>query len=96
MDAGRGSELKPFILFGLAEGWVDRNRKAVHILCTPTYNECTAMPFLSSREKQFLAAVSQLAYCNPFLPERARFEKAALGQEFVEGEPIWSLTVEDP
>jgi transcriptional regulator with AAA-type ATPase domain len=54
------------------------------------------MPFLSSREKHFLTAVSQLAYCNPFLPERAVFERAALGDEFVEGEPVWSLTVEDP
>ena len=96
MYAGRGSELKLFIFFGLAEGRADRNRNAANILCTPTYNECTAMPFLSSNEKQFLAAVSQLAYCNPFLPERARFEKAALGHEFVEGEPIWSFTVEDP
>jgi transcriptional regulator with AAA-type ATPase domain len=96
VNAGRGSELKLFIFFGLVEGRADRNRNAANILCTPTYNECTALPFLSSNEKQFLAAVSQLAYCNPFLPERARFEKAALGHEFVEGEPIWSLTVEDP
>lgn len=54
------------------------------------------MPFLSSHERHFLTAVSQLAYCNPFLPERASFEKAALGDEFVEGEPVWSLMVEDP
>ena len=54
------------------------------------------MLFLSARERTFLTAVSQLAYCNPFLPERTDFEKAALGDEFVEGEPVWSLAVEDP
>jgi transcriptional regulator with AAA-type ATPase domain len=54
------------------------------------------MPLLSVREKQIFTAVSQLAYCNPFLPERADLEKAALGDEFVEGQPVWSLTVEDP
>ena len=54
------------------------------------------MPFLTTGERSFLTAVSQLAYCNPFLPERTVFEKAALGDEFVEGVPVWSLPVEDP
>jgi DNA-binding NtrC family response regulator len=54
------------------------------------------MAFLSSRERSFLTAVSQLAYCNPFLPERAKFERVALGREYQEGEPVWSLPVEDP
>jgi len=54
------------------------------------------MPFLSPSERAFLKAVSQLSYCNPFLPERVTFEKAALGDEFVEGEPVWSVTVDDP
>lgn len=54
------------------------------------------MLFLSPGERSFLTAVSQLAYCNPFLPERSVFEKAALGDEFVEGVPVWSLSVEDP
>ena len=53
------------------------------------------MPFLSSTERSFLTAVSQLAYCNPFLPERAECERAALGRDY-EGEPVWSLPVEDP
>jgi DNA-binding NtrC family response regulator len=51
---------------------------------------------LSGRERDFLQAVSNLAFCNPFLPERTHFERAALGSEFVEGEPIWSLDVDDP
>ncbi|MGC9970104.1 MAG: sigma 54-interacting transcriptional regulator [Bryobacteraceae bacterium] len=54
------------------------------------------MPFLSSGERAFLHAVSQLAYCNPFLPERTQWERAALGSDFQEGEPVWSLPVDDP
>ncbi|HEU0119296.1 MAG TPA: sigma 54-interacting transcriptional regulator [Bryobacteraceae bacterium] len=51
--------------------------------------------FLPS-ERNFLTAVASLAYANPFLPERVELEKAALGEEFVEGEPIWSVSVADP
>jgi transcriptional regulator with AAA-type ATPase domain len=52
--------------------------------------------WFSSSESAFLTAVSNLAYSNPFLPERAEFEREALGDEFVESEPVWSFTVEDP
>jgi transcriptional regulator with AAA-type ATPase domain len=45
---------------------------------------------------QFLDAVSRLAYANPFLPERVELERAALGAEFVEGEPVWSYRAEQP
>ena len=51
---------------------------------------------LSTHERGFLQAVSELAYCNPFLRERTERERAALGREFVEGEPVWSQAVEDP
>jgi hypothetical protein len=54
------------------------------------------MAFLSRSERAFLQAVSHLAYCNPFLPERIEFERQALGEDFVEGEPVWSLPVEEP
>ena len=54
------------------------------------------MAFLSRSERTFVQAVSQLAYCNPFLPERVEYERAALGGDFVEGEPVWSLPVEQP
>jgi transcriptional regulator with AAA-type ATPase domain len=54
------------------------------------------MQFLSHAERSFLTAVSQVAYTNPFLPERVEFERAALGSEFVEGEAVWSLPVENP
>ena len=54
------------------------------------------MPFLSKGERAFVRAVSQLAFCNPFTPERIECERAALGSDFVEGEPVWSLPVGEP
>src|ERR1700674_4639268 len=54
------------------------------------------MQFLSPVERAFLTAVSQLAYTNPFLPERMDYERQALGSEFVEGEAVWSLPVGRP
>jgi DNA-binding NtrC family response regulator len=54
------------------------------------------MPFLSAKERALVQAVSELAYCNPFLPERVALERTALGSEFIEGEPVWSLPVDEP
>jgi len=54
------------------------------------------MRFLTGEDRAFLEAVSALAYCNPFLPERIALEQRALGPEFVPGEPVWSLHVEHP
>jgi transcriptional regulator with AAA-type ATPase domain len=54
------------------------------------------MPFLDPSERAFLEAVSSLASSNPFLPEHSELERAALGAEFVPGEPLWSLPVRDP
>ena len=54
------------------------------------------MAFLSTVERSFLRTISDLAYCNPFAPDRVTLESAALGREFVEGEPVWSVEVEDP
>ena len=45
----------------------------------------------------FLKAVSEFAYCNPFLPEHNRLERELLGADFVEGDEVWSKSVsEDP
>jgi transcriptional regulator with AAA-type ATPase domain len=60
------------------------------------YNQCTVMRFMSPSERAFLNAVSQLAYCNPFLPEWVKHERAALGSDFVEGEPVRSFSVNEP
>lgn len=54
------------------------------------------MAFLTSREQTFLRAVSKLGYCNPFLPERIQYEREALGPDFREAEPVWSMRVADP
>jgi transcriptional regulator with AAA-type ATPase domain len=54
------------------------------------------MSVFSSAERRFLHATASLGYCNPFLPERIEWERAALGREFVEGESIWSVSVADP
>src|SRR5271157_1301566 len=55
-----------------------------------------SMALISRGERRFLQAVSQLGYSNPFLPERIEFERAALGGDFMEGEPVWSQQVDDP
>jgi DNA-binding NtrC family response regulator len=54
------------------------------------------MAFLSGTQRGLLRAVSQLGYCNPFLTERVDLERAVLGGEFVEGEPVWSYRAEQP
>ena len=54
------------------------------------------MAFVNSDERAFLQAVSKLGYCNPFLPERVAYEREALGTQFIDGEAVWSLRVDDP
>ncbi|MGA2742293.1 MAG: hypothetical protein ABSG65_33250, partial [Bryobacteraceae bacterium] len=54
------------------------------------------MPFVPPQQRAFLAAISQLAYANPFLPEWVEFERAVLGDAFVASEPVWSQHVRDP
>jgi DNA-binding NtrC family response regulator len=54
------------------------------------------MSAIQERERAFLSAVSKLAYCNPFLPERKIHEKAALGKDYVSREVVWSASVADP
>src|SRR5215204_2831079 len=54
------------------------------------------MALFTSEERMLLRAVSTLTYCNPFLPERIDVERAILGIDFVEGEPVWSMRVDTP
>ncbi len=54
------------------------------------------MSLLTSSERNFLGAVARLAYCNPFLPVRATYEQEALGAEYVDGESVWSMPVNEP
>src|SRR3954451_5990676 len=61
------------------------------------YIECMGrVRFLSVPERTLLKRVSRLGYANPFLPERVECERAVLGDEFVEGEPVWSYQAEHP
>ncbi len=54
------------------------------------------MSLFRPAERKFLESVAKLAYCNHFLPERIEYEKAALGSDFLPGEPVWSVSVADP
>ncbi len=63
--------------------------------CLLEYIYCTCRFFRSPTEA-FLEAVSGLGSSNPFLPEHTAFERAALGPDFLEGEPLWSLPVDQP
>ena len=54
------------------------------------------MPFLNAEERCTLQAVADVAYCNPFLPERIACERRALGAEFVEAEAQWNMRGDDP
>jgi transcriptional regulator with AAA-type ATPase domain len=51
----------------------------------------SSMNLFKPVERRFVASVSQLAYCNPFLPERIQFEREALGNEFEEHHADWNL-----
>ncbi|HEY3837201.1 MAG TPA: sigma 54-interacting transcriptional regulator, partial [Bryobacteraceae bacterium] len=50
----------------------------------------------SAVDRRFLHATAGLGYSNPFLPERIEWERAALGREYLESEPVWSVSVADP
>ncbi len=41
-------------------------------------------------ERRFAEAIARVAYENPFLPARMEHERAALGVEFRESQPVWS------
>jgi transcriptional regulator with AAA-type ATPase domain len=49
------------------------------------------MLFESPADFAFATAVSRLAYCNPFLPERIECERDVLGDQFVETDAVWSV-----
>ncbi len=60
----------------------------------PAYVQKMYMGFLSQDEREFAAVVGQLAYANPFLPERIDLERRALGTDFVDSPPVWSVRLE--
>src|SRR5687767_1213924 len=49
------------------------------------------MPLFSSAEHRFLEAVRRVAFANPFLPDRIKREREALGDDFhPDGSIVWS------
>jgi len=95
--AFRLPEFDLLILAGNSTIYTSRSAKAailLIILCRGLYNLCMAA--LSASERRFLKATSSLGYSNPFLPERIEWERAALGREYLESEPVWSVSVADP
>src|SRR5213083_493868 len=57
----------------------------------------SGVTFLAGGDRALAEAISRLAYCNPFLPERIECERAALGPAFVAGGTLWHATGEpDP
>ncbi|HEY1213346.1 MAG TPA: sigma 54-interacting transcriptional regulator, partial [Bryobacteraceae bacterium] len=50
----------------------------------------------SASNRRFVSAVAKLLYANPFLPEVLDYEREALGNEAMEEESVWSMTVSDP
>ncbi len=50
------------------------------------------MLFESPLDRAFAIAISRLAHCNPFLPERMKCEREALGEEFTELDVVWSVS----
>jgi transcriptional regulator with AAA-type ATPase domain len=61
-----------------------------------SYTINVQMAFVTNSQRSMLRAVSGLGYCNPFLPERVKWERMALGHEFVEGETVWSYRIDHP
>lgn len=49
------------------------------------------MTLMDARERSIAQAVSELTYCNPFLPERITHEREALGDEFSNAKPDWNI-----
>src|SRR5438128_3686833 len=58
----------------------------------PMYIRRQAMVYQTSADHTLAEAISRLAYCNPFLPERIEFERQALGAAFVPGGTLWHAT----
>jgi len=51
------------------------------------------MALFTPTERRFAQAISDLAHCNPFRPERIAFEKAALGDEFDPHQADWNVRI---
>lgn len=53
------------------------------------------MPLLKPANRPVAAALAELTYCNPFLPERIEYERVALGTDFREVATAWHFRNDD-
>ncbi len=49
------------------------------------------MALLNSDELPLAQAISQLTFCNPFLPQRMELERAVLGDDYVTSDTSWNF-----
>ena len=49
------------------------------------------MVMLNSDELHLAQAISQLTFCNPFLPQRMEYERAVLGSDYVASDTSWNF-----
>ncbi|MHC4415018.1 MAG: sigma 54-interacting transcriptional regulator [Planctomycetota bacterium] len=49
------------------------------------------MALFAADQRTFARHISGLTYCNPFLPQRITAEREALGDDFNDTPPVWSL-----
>jgi len=61
-------------------------------MCMGYTFDARTMAFLTGADRTLAEAISRLAYCNPFLPERIERERQALGSTFVPGGTLWHAT----
>lgn len=52
------------------------------------------MSLFTPTERDTADALSRLAFCNPFLPERVERERVVLGRDFVPTDAVWSIRAE--
>ncbi|HEV7300914.1 MAG TPA: sigma 54-interacting transcriptional regulator [Tepidisphaeraceae bacterium] len=50
------------------------------------------MPLISPTARPQIEAISQMVYCNPFLPERIAAERQVLGDSFSERGAVWNVS----
>jgi len=53
------------------------------------------MALFSDAERTCAEILVDLSYCNPFLPERIEYERAILGEDFIETDGAWHKHVEE-
>ncbi|HYH46641.1 MAG TPA: sigma-54 factor interaction domain-containing protein [Thermoanaerobaculia bacterium] len=59
-----------------------------------TRSRPTTRPLLTDAERDTVEAISRLAFCNPFTPERPRLERQVLGEAFQPSDAVWHAQTE--